>query len=646
MRYYEVSPTAIVRADSNVLTYSSETPLQQGLIVTIPVGRKTLVGIVMRETNKPDYETKSIDSIIETTPLPPSLLRTAEWMSQYYATHLATVWQTLLPRGLTKKRRLINRSTPVVSRDRTKNVFTKDQSKALEVIQKMQTGTALLHGVTGSGKTLVYIESAKQAIQAGRSVIILVPEIALTSQLLAEFNNHFPDVLLTHSRQTEAERHTIWKNALNSDEPSVVIGPRSALFMPLTNVGLIAIDECHEPSYKQEQAPRYSALRTASILAHHHQAKVILGSATPTISDYFLAKETDSPVIEMPAPARSGAATPDIEIVDMTLRNNFTQHPFLSNQLLTSLERVFDSGHQALIFHNRRGTASTTLCQNCGWQAGCPRCFIPLTLHADDHTLRCHICAYQAHVPTSCPECGHVEVIHKGLGTKRIEEELSRLFPKQSIARFDADTAPDDTVDRRYDEIYRGDIQLIIGTQIIAKGLDLPQLRMVGIVQADAGLSLPDFTASERTFHLLSQVIGRVGRSHHPTRVVAQTYQPNHPAIQDGMAQNYADFYRRTIAQRKHTNFPPFCYLLKLVCVYKTERTAVNNSQKLALHLRSITTSPVQVLGPTPAFYERVRDTYRWQIIIKSPHRQDLVGLLEHIPKTHWQYELDPTSLL
>ena len=646
MNYYEVSPIKLVRSDAHVFTYGSDTPLAIGLIVTISVGTKTLAGVVLKKTTKPSYAVKPILSIVNDTPLPLALLATAAWMSQYYDTHMALVWQTLLPSGITKKRRERTASPLLHQRERTKKVFTHDQEHAIETIAAMSPGTALLHGVTGSGKTLVYIESARRALEVGSSAIILVPEIALTSQLVAEFSQHFPNVLITHSQQTEAERHTAWQRALTATEPLVVIGPRSALFMPVTSLGLVVIDECHEPSFKQEQSPRHSALRVASILARHARAKVILGSATPAITDYFLAQHAHRPIISLPTPARENTTPPAIQLVDMTKRNNFTRHPFLSNQLITTLEQTFEMHQQALIFHNRRGTASTTLCTSCGWHAVCPRCFIPFTLHADRHRLQCHICGTETRVPTSCPDCHAVDVIHKGLGTKKIEEALQKLFPNKKVMRFDADSTADNTVNQTYTELYNGDIDIIIGTQVIAKGLDLPHLRTVGVIQADAGLSLPDFGAPERTFQLLSQVIGRVGRSHHKTNVVVQTYQPDDPAIIDGISQNYDDFYTRTLAERKRANFPPFCHLLKAICIYKTERACLQNAQKVARELRKHAPTHVQILGPTPAFYERIRDTYRWQLVIKSPTRQDLIDLLAHIPSTHWQTELDPISLL
>jgi primosomal protein N' (replication factor Y) len=646
MHYYEVAPNQIIRANSASFTYASESTLPIGSLVVIEVGKKALTGVILRAVAKPTYETKTISSVIEEQPLPEQLVRLAQWLSSYYATHLATVLQTLLPRGVQKTRRARQNTVHEGLRERTNIVFTKDQTEAITTVEAMSPGTALLHGITGSGKTHVYIELAKRTLARGQSVILLVPEIALTSQLVDEFSHHFENTILTHSRQTEAERHAAWRDSLYSEAPRVAIGPRSALFLPLANVGLIIIDEAHEPSFKQEQSPRYSALRAASILASYHEAKLILGSATPSIADYYLAGQSKRPIITMSTLARDGAIPPTIDLIDMTKRANFKRHRFLSDKLLTQLDETFASGNQALVFHNRRGSASTTLCENCGWSAMCTRCFIPLTLHADKHHLRCHVCGIIENVPTSCPDCGAADIIHKGIGTKLIESELRKLFPDKIIARFDGDSESGESIEEKYKELYSGEIDLIIGTQVIAKGLDLPKLRSVGVVQADSGLSLPDFGSSERTFQLLAQVIGRVGRSHHPTTVIVQSYQPAHPAVTDGLAQDYAHFYETTLAERQRSYFPPFTYLLKLTCIYKTEAAAIKNAQKLAKELRSRAIQDVQILGPTPAFYERQRDTYRWQLTIKSPKRTALVEILPLVPPTHWQYELDPISLL
>lgn len=646
MHYYEVAPNQIVRPGSDVFTYSSEQVLEVGHIVTIEVGKKPMIGVIMRSVKKPTYLTKAITSTIEEIPLPKELLDLAVWLGGYYAAPLASVLQTLLPRGLQKTRRARQNTSQHTTRIRTKIVFNTQQQVVLNTVESAPEGTFLLQGITGSGKTEVYIEIAKRAIKSGKSAIILVPEIALTSQILADFSHHFENILVVHSTIGEAERHTTWKEALVSDSPRVVIGARSALFTPLRSIGAIIVDEAHEPSYKQEQSPRYSALRVATILGRLHHASVILGSATPNISDRYLAEKAERPILTLTKSAREHTLPPTISLVDMTKRANFSNHRFLSKQLLLQLEETIAQGKQALIFHNRRGSASTTLCENCGWTAHCPRCYIPLSLHSDNHRMRCHVCNHQQNVPTSCPDCGHADIVHKGFGTKLIESELRKLFPKASIARFDADNDAKDTVNARYSELYDGAIDIAVGTQVVAKGLDLPELRTVGVIQADSGLALPDFSASERTFQLLAQVVGRVGRNHHATQVIVQSYQPTHPSVTFGLAQDYDSFYAYGLSERKKGLFPPFTHLLKLTCVYKSESAAIRAAQSLARDLQGKVHGDVTILGPTPAFYERQRDTYRWQLILKSPKREYLINALAFVPPTHWQSELDPTSLL
>lgn len=646
MHYYEVAPNQIIRANSSFFTYTSDEPLRIGQIVVVEVGKRKLIGVILRKTRKPSYATKAIDSIIEETPLPQQLITLAQWMASYYSSHLSTVLQTLLPRGLQKSRRARTTAATIPIRNRTNIVFTNDQTHAIKTIDLMSPGTAILHGVTGSGKTAVYIELVKRTLTKGNSAIILVPEIALTSQLVEEFSQHFQDIILAHSRQTEAERHLAWRDALTSEMPRVVIGPRSALFMPLRQLGLVIIDESHEPSFKQEQSPRYSALRAASILMQQYKGKLVLGSATPAVTDYYLAEQSNRPIIPMIHKAQANAAQPTIDLVDMTKRTGFKSHRFLSDKLIAQMEKTLANNEQVLIFHNRRGSANMTLCDNCGWSASCMRCFTPLTLHADSHQLRCHICGITEPVPTSCPECQSTDIIHKGIGTKLIEFELRKLFPRYTIARFDADSEADQSLEQRYGDLYNGNIHIIIGTQVIAKGLDLPHLRTVGVIQADAGLNLPDYGSSERTFQLLAQVIGRVGRSHHATNVIVQSYQPHHLSIIYGLSQDYAQFYTGALAERKRGHFPPFAYLLKLTCIYKTESAAIKHTQDLARTLRSKNLKDVEILGPAPAFYERQHDAHRWQLILKSSRRSSLIDVLIDIPSSHWQFELDPVSLL
>lgn len=646
MEYYLVSPLRVTRASGGSLTYQGRPGIVAGSIVETPVGKHTVPGIVLEKVEKPTFETKELGEPLEAGALPPQLIKLHAWIAQYYAAHDVNTWQTILPRGLGKKRRTVK--SPLLSHDRkrTQIVLNNQQAQALELIYSRPSGTTLLHGVTGSGKTQIYIELAKKTVESGKSVIILVPEIALTSQIIAEFTPHFPDLVVSHSRQTEAERHLTWRHLLSADSPQVIIGPRSALFSPVRELGLIVIDECHEPSFKQEQTPRYSALRAASMLAQFAGARLVMGSATPPVADYYLAEQTGTPIARLDRPARPDTIEPTVEVIDMTKKNYFTRHAFLSTNLLQAIEKSLLAKHQILIFHNRRGSAPTTLCDNCGWSAICPRCFVPLTLHADTFSLTCHVCNHGERVPTACPECHNASIIHKGIGTKRIEADLKKLFPAAVIARFDGDSETGESVDAQYQKLYDGDIDIIIGTQVIAKGLDLPHLRTVGVVQADSGLSLPDYQSPERVFQLLAQVTGRVGRNEHKSNVIIQSYQPTHPSVQFGKSQDYLGFYEYAIPERQRAHFPPFSYLLKLTCVYKTEAGAIREANRLARELRPHLPSSAKLLGPTPAFYERSRDTYRWQIIVRSPSRTSLLDAIQLVPRERWQVDIDPASLL
>ena len=703
MKFYEVSPVGIVGKDFEVLTYSFSDMLAVGMVVEIPVGKRKFVGVVMKKVPEPDFETKEILRVLYDRPLPPALLKLHAWLSDFYATHPGTVWQTMLPAGLNRNRRLsVVKNTKYMnnsSNNRTNFVFNDEQLTAIDQLVKMPSGTAILHGITGSGKTEVYKALAMKAKTDGRSSIILVPEISLTAQLVGEFQAEFDNVILTHSTMTEAERARVWLDVLMAKQPVVVIGPRSALFMTVQNLGLIVIDECHEPSYKQEKAPRYNALRAAAKLvefvntsslrvkrsnpantynpgsprsARDDNCKLILGSATPLIADYYIAQKLGRPIVKMTKLARAGAKKPITKIIDLTKPANFSsENKIFSRQLLTAMKETLEQKKQILLFHNRRGSASTTLCENCGWIATCPRCFLPLTLHTDRFELRCHLCGYHEKPPLKCPECGHTEILHKGIGTKRIEEEIRRIFPGYTVRRFDGDTARGQAVQDIFAELKDGTTDIIIGTQTVAKGLDLPNLRLVGIVQADAGLALPDFSAAERTFQLIAQATGRVGRGAEDSRVIVQTFQPDAPAVQFGATQDYDSFYNFEIKNRQHGHFPPFTHLLKLTCAYKTEKGAIQAAQKLAKEIRGefinchselVEESPlglkdssampqndtagVFLLGPAPAFYERVRGTYRWQIVVRARNRADLIKIAEKVPLTKWQTELDPNSLI
>ncbi len=517
------------------------------------------------------------------------------------------------------------------------------QKTALKALSETPGTTRLLRGVTGSGKTNIYLKMAANALSAQKSTILLVPEIALTSQIVKIFTQTFGErIVLIHSNQTLVERRQTWLRVLEATKPLIVIGPRSALLSPVQDLGLIIIDESHESAYYQENTPRYSALRLASFIAGTLKIPCIQGTATPNLVDFHLAKSHSS-LVELTTKAKSTAITPKTSIIDLKDRSNFRKNRYFSDQLLTSITKNIQAGHQTLIFHNRRGSSPLTICEECGWQALCPTCYLPMTLHTDGFLLTCHICGHEEKVPTSCPSCGHPGIIHKGFGTKLLESELTRLFPQAQIARFDGDNNKKNSLNQLYNEVRRGKINLLIGTQTLARGLDLPYLATVGIVQADAGLSLPDFAAEERAFELITQVVGRVGRGHlDHAEVIVQTYQPDHPIIRTALKSDFPAFAQYLLSKRREQKLPPYTYLARLSITYKTEKTTLTKInqvfQALSQHPK-LTLSP-----PTPAFHERTASGYTWQLIIKSTSRAALRESLA--PFTKYRIELDPPSLL
>lgn len=641
--YYEVFPTKIFRQNAHILTYSSETPLQPGQIVKIPFGKTTTIGIVYREVKQVDFKTKPILETLYDQPLPLHLLRAIPWLADYYATNAPSFANLMLPTGIEKKRRK-NIDQPHANYKLPLIELNQHQKTALHKLKKIKANTKLLHGVTGSGKTNIYLQLTAEQLKQGKSTILLVPEIALTSQLIQIFTQTFGgNITLIHSRQTESERHQTWEKILCSDQPQIVIGPRSACFSPLQNLGLIIIDEAHEQTFYQENPPRYHTLRLASFIAKTLNIDCILGTATPLVTDYYLAEQLDA-IASIDQKAKATAQDAKISIIDLTDRQNFSQNRYFSNQLIESIQKNLKNGHQTLIFHNRRGSAPLTICEKCGWQALCPTCFLPLTLHGDAYELLCHTCGHHSKVPSSCPSCGHAGVIHKGFGTKLLENELKKLFKTAKIIRFDADNTKDYTLDLLYQQVKDGEYDIIIGTQTVAKGLDLPLLATVGVVQADSGLNLPDYVAEERTFHLLTQVIGRVGRGHlNSAEAIIQTYNPSHPLIINSIRQNYTETYKYLLQKRHQGKFPPFCYLAKLSMTYKTETATIKNIQKIHHQLKA---ADIQVSSPTPSFHERTTNGFTWQVVLKSTSRQQLIKAIQKLPADHLHVTIDPPSLL
>ena len=632
-----------------VLTYSSDDSLLPGQIVMVPLGRGKVVGVVDKKVAQPDFATKKILKVLYSTPLPAHLLAAAKFVAKYYQVPLASTLGLILPNGVEKKRR----KTEQMFGNTVKTEHTTDspqiplnqaQKKALEAIYKAPGATKLLHGVTGSGKTNIYLKLAKNALSRQKSTILLVPEIALTGQLVRVFAEYFGDkVVLIHSRQTEAERHLIFNSLLEAGEPRVVIGPRSALFAPLRDLGLIIIDEAHENTYHQENAPKYSAIRVASFLAGRLGINLILGSATPTVEDYYLAEKKEA-LVELKEKAKPTAMEPHIEIVDLKNRDNFNKNRYFSNSLLAAIKKNLEQDQQTLIFHNRRGSSPLTICENCGEEMICPNCFLPLTLHADNYELICHTCGYKERVPLSCPKCGAPGLVHKGFGTKLLESELKKLFPSARIKRFDADNKKDEGLDAVYTEVCEGEVDILVGTQTLAKGLDLPRLATVGVAQADAGLNLPDFMAEERTFQLITQVIGRVGRGHGNTaEVFIQTFRPENPIIDMAATSDYHGFYEYTLKKRQKAGFPPFMFVAKLEITMKTEAIVLKKVRSTAAKLRQ--NKKLLISPPMPAFHEHTNRGYTWQIVVRAKSRKALTEACVDLDP-NFRITFDPVGLL
>ena len=645
MYYYEVWVRSNRYHSQEPLTYASERRLKTGSVVRVELQREQVLGFISGTTSKPRFKTKPVDEVLDLPPIPNHLIKLAEWMQSYYPAPLGILTQQLIPANLTKKQ-LGTTLELEFSDPKTDGLppLSKEQKKA--VADMAQHDTYILHGVTGSGKTRIYTELAAQAVSGGKSAIILTPEISLTTQLAGRFREVFGKrVIILHSQLTPAARQQAWLTCLRSKQPLVIIGARSALFAPLAKPGLIVLDEAHEAAYKQEQAPQYQAGRVASYLARLTRATLILGSATPSLSDYYLAEQKSKPIIKLNQLAQPGdhPAT-EITLVDRKENNLFNRSSYISQPLVAAVEGALSRGEQSLLYLNRRGTARMVMCENCGWQATCPHCDLPLTYHGDTHRLRCHSCDFSAPAPASCPECGHAEIIFKTAGTKAIVDEVKRLFPQARVLRFDTDNARAERFEQLYEQIRDGEADIIIGTQLLAKGLDLPRLSVLGILLADTSLYLPDFSAQERTFQLISQVMGRIGRGHLPGRAVIQTYHPDHPVLQAAINGDYDGFYQTEMDSRQQFLFPPFCYLLKLTVRRASNSAAETAAEDLKSHILSV--SPrVVAEGPAPSFYEKLQNKYRWQLVVKAKNRGELLKIIDKLP-SGVSYDLDPMDLL
>lgn len=643
MNYYLVAPGTGRYHGAEPLTYASDSVLQPGSIVTVPLGKVSSLGFIVAAVAKPDFATKPLSHHPAIPPIPEQLLRTWNWMRQYYPGPISSHTQLLLPPAVPKR----IPETTLLAPHTSKTYFSQHpltQQQTVAHAQIEPSGTHLIHGDTGSGKTRLYIESIREALAAGQSSIVLTPEISLTSQLARNLQRAFGDgVVVVHSQLTVAARRDLWLQVARTTHPLIVVGPRSALFLPLRDVGLIVLDESHEQAYKQESAPQYHASRVAGVLGAEHNARVLLGSATPPLSDYELARSKQRPIIRLTGSAIESDHKTTIELVDMRDTGNRSKGSF-SRQLMSAIKVSLDAGEQSLVFINRRGTARLVLCQQCGWQSTCPRCDIALTYHGDEFKMRCHTCGHQEQVPLACPSCNFADIVMKSAGTKAIVDELQHAFPEARIARFDTDNLTGERFHERYDEVIGNEVDIIVGTQLIAKGLDLPRLTTLGVLNADTSLSIPDFSAGERTYQLIHQLVGRIGRGHRPGTAIIQTYNPDHPIIKAAAAKDWTSYYAYETRERRQYQFPPYTYLLKASCRRASAKSAEAQATKVANALEAAKLS-IRVDGPAPAFREKVSGKFAWQLVLRSNSRAALLQAAQLLPKD-WSHDIDPVNLL
>lgn len=564
----------------------------------------------------------------------------------------------------------------------TPPVLTTDQNAAWERIQADLEGVffgrppkpMLLFGVTGSGKTELYLRAVQAVLAQGKRVLILVPEISLTPQTVKRFLSRFPGVVgVIHSQLSEGERYDTWRRA-RKGELSVIVGPRSALFMPMEDLGLIVLDECHHDSYdQQDRQPYYRGASAAITLARLTGALVILGSATPKVTQFFQAERghwnrVDLPLrilahresvaqhalrlgIEMKLPPGDGQTAelnlPEVEVVDMKQELRQGHRSIFSRPLLASLHEVLDSDQQAILYLNRLGTATYVFCRECGYVAKCPKDDKPLTYHQESHGLVCHTCSYRRKLLEICPDCGGKQIRQLGTGTEKVQELIQESFPEARVLRWDSETTRRKGAHLKILESFSNhQADFLVGTQMLTKGLDLPLVTLVGVILAEVGLYLPDYRSTERTFQVLTQVAGRAGRSPLGGRVILQTYDPGNYAVQSAAGHDYEGFFYQELAYRRELGYPPFRRLVRLEYRHHDSLHVEGAAQELANHLEKWirdSGQKIELIGPAPCFFTRLHGRYRWQIILRGSAPAEI---LRDRRLPDWIVEVDPTSLL
>jgi len=630
-----------------------------GCRAKVQFGRRTMTGYITSFTGRPRgrFRIREISEVLDAAPLlSEDLMRLAGWISRYYAHPVGEVLKAMLPAGLKGKGRkapdAAGRGGGGFPRDAESPTLNTQQREVFSVVSdsiaKGEYRSVLLHGVTGSGKTEVYLRCIEEALDRGRGAIVLIPEIALIPQTTARFRRRFEGgVGVLHSRLTGPQRHDIWKKA-STGEFKVVIGPRSAVFSPVKDLGIIVIDEEQDSSFKQQDKPHYNAVDVAEYRAEAEKSVLLMGSATPSLNRYKKAKEGESGYFRLES-RPSFFRMPRVDIVDMRKRKGI-----LSEELLDSLEASVKRKEQGIVLINRRGHANFVQCRKCGWIERCPNCSISLTYHSRGGSQICHYCGYAKKPPERCPECGSFQVGKAGAGTQRVEIELSNLMPGARIARMDFDTTSGKNGHSEILERFgRREADILLGTQMVAKGHHYPNVTVVGVISADYGLNFPDFMASERTFQLLFQAAGRAGRGEKEGRVIVQTRTPEHYIFRHLRSHDFDGFAESELELRSEMNYPPQTGLMLFTVNSRRKKDAREGAERISSELEGMAGGRgFTVLGPAPAQIGRLRGRYRFQLLIKgsfdSKSKRELVALaggsLNKMKNTRLKWDVDPVT--
>lgn len=661
---------AVVAPMREPLTYRSELDLQRGQWVTVPLGKRKSTGLVLGPAQEfAGANLKDIEALNQTVPpLRENFLKWLEWLAEYYHYPLGLVAENSKP-PLEKKEnpRPSKRSAVVAAQEPSfAPTLTEEQLRCLKGIKASQGFQShLLHGVTGSGKTEIYLDLIQETLARGQSAIVLVPEISLTPQLIQRFAARFGDQIAAyHSQMTPREKTTHWWEMADGKK-RVMIGARSALFCPHTDLGLIIVDEEHEPSYKQDDKLKYHARDSAIMLARFHNCPIVLGSATPSLESWENAQAGKFQLHQLKKRVHT-SGLPSVELVDMRSLDPHVQAQlphWLSEKLYTSIQETLNSGFQVALFLNRRGMANSVICKACGHSNECPNCDIHLTLHAKSH-LVCHYCDYHENLKPLCPVCKTGEMQPLGLGTEKLEAELSELFPDKKILRADRDEIQTrEDLEHFIQEAESGTADILVGTQMIAKGLDFPKLKLVGLVLADIGFNLPDFRATERSFQLAVQMSGRSGRhalnANDRGRVVIQTFNPDHESLKFAVTHDFVGFAEMELQHRRLLLYPPYGRLVSLRVQSPDRPVAKQLAQKLgsrALSLQSQFSQyeGLEVLGPAEAPLAKLKGQYRYHLLIKAPKGPALQSFISKLmadeswipPRSRIVVDIDPLHLI